>query len=169
MSPLRTSLEGAFRLRSRSEVDNGVRCVDIREARRKFEEAERVKQEKYEAEQRRKQERKQERERHMLRKNTAASDVTVSGRPTFSRKRSPPQPVGPVMSEKEHIQPGAVAFLSSNYESTEGGAAPDFAADANDVRFESPQRSHTVKRKTQSYWTSFVLWFRTRLLRLARH
>lgn len=183
MSPLRTSLEGAFRLRSRSEVETGVSRVDIREARRKFEENERIKQEKYEAEQRRKQERRQEREKSLLRKNTGGSDMSIIGRPSFSRKRTPPPLVsakrtrsgessangGAPMSEKMPNQPSATAFMSSNYESTEGGAAPDFGLDVNDVRFESPPRAHTAKRKTQSYWTSFVLWFRTRLLRLGRH
>lgn len=181
MSPLRTSLEGAFRLRSRSEVETGVSRVDIREARRKFEEDERIKQEKYEAEQRRKQERRQEREKSLLRKNTGGSDMSIIGRPSFSRKRTPPPLVsakrtrsgessaGAAMSEKIPNQPNAAAFMSSNYESTEGGAAPDFGLDVNDVRFESPLRAHTAKRKTQSYWTSFVLWFRTRLLRLGRH
>lgn len=184
MSPLRTSLEGAFRLRSRSEVETGVSRVDIREARRKFEEDERIKQEKYEAEQRRKQERRQEREKSLLRKNTGGSDMSIIGRPSFSRKRTPPPLVSAkrtrsgessagggatAMSEKMPNQPSAAAFMSSNYESTEGGAAPDFGLDVNDVRFESPPRAHTTKRKTQSYWTSFVLWFRTRLLRLGRH
>lgn len=188
MSPLRTSLEGAFRLRSRSEVEAGVSRVDIREARRKFEENERIKQEKYEAEQRRKQERRQEREKSLLRKNTGGSDMSIIGRPSFSRKRTPPPLMsakrtrsgessagggggggGPAMSEKMPNQPGAAAFMSSNYESTEDGAAPDFGLDVHDVRFESTPRAHTAKRKTQSYWTSFVLWFRTRLLRLGRH
>lgn len=196
MSPLRTSLEGAFRLRSRSEVDTGAHREDIREARRKFEENERIKQEKYEAEQRRKQERRQEKERAAVaRKNTGGSEISIIGRPSFSRKRTPPPLVGvgpgarrvrsaespaanhnrphryprtqgsSPMSEK-YVQPGAAAFLSSNYESTEDGAAPNF--DVNDVRFESPKRPSTTKRKTQSYWTSFVLWFRTRLLKLGR-
>lgn len=180
MSPLRNSLEGAFRLRSRSEVETGVSRVDIREARRKFEEDERIKQEKYEAEQRRKQERRQEREKSMLRKNTAGSDMSIIGRPSFSRKRTPPlvsakrtrsgeSSAGGAMSEKMPNQPCAAAFMSSNYESTEGGAAPDFGLDVHDVRFQTPPRAHTAKRKTQSYWTSFVLWFRTRLLRLGRH
>lgn len=182
MSPLRTSLEGAFRLRSRSEVDTGANRVDIREARRKFEENERIKQEKYEAEQRRKQARKQEKERAAARKNTGGSEMSSIGRPSFSRKRTPPfdrvnsagsagqsqgQGGGAVLSEK-FPQPAAAAFLSSNYESTEGGAAPSFGPDVNNVRFETPKRAHTAKRKTQSYWTSFVLWLRTRLLKLGR-
>lgn len=183
MSPLRTSLEGAFRLRSRSEVDTGVNRVDIREARRKFEENERIKQEKYESEQRRKQERRQEKERAAARKNTGGSEMSSIGRPSFSRKRSPPfermnsagsagQAQGAATAaaalNEKYPQPAAAAFLSSNYESTEGGATPSFGPEVNDVRFDSPKRAQTAKRKTQSYWTSFVLWFRTRLLKLGR-
>lgn len=185
MSPLRTSLEGAFRLRSRSEVDTGARREDIREARRKFEENERIKQEKYESEQRRKQERKQEKERATARKNTGgSSEMSSIGRPSFSRKRTPPltSALGArrtrsgesvsqsgTMSEKV-LQPGTpgAAFMSSNYESTEGGATPSFGPDVTDVRFESAKRANTAKRRTQSYWTSFVLWFRTRLLKIGR-
>lgn len=177
MSPLRTSLEGAFRLRSRSDVDTGTNRVDIREARRKFEESERIKQEKYEAEQRRKQERKQEKERAAAsRKNTGGSEMSSIGRPSFSRKRTPPfdrvQSTGSAGQQSgsfnEKHPPGGAAFLSSHYESTEGGAAPNFGPDVTDVRFETPKRSHTAKRKTQSYWTSFMLWLRTRLLKLGR-
>lgn len=176
MSPsLRTSLEGAFRLRSRSEVDTGGgRREDIREARRKFEEAERVKQEKYEAEQRRKAERKAER-----RKNTNGSDMSVVGRPSFSRKRTPPSTTG---SQARRVPSGDSAgragvvnekadgpnFMSSNYASTEDGATPNLEPDVHDIRFETPRRSRTTRMKTQSYWTSFVLWLRTRLLKLGR-
>lgn len=177
MSPLRTSLEGAFRLRSRSEVDTGGRREDIREARRKFEEAERIKQEKYESEQRKKLERKQEK-----RKNTGGSDMSSNlGRPSFSRKRTPPvtgsharrvrsgDSAGRtgVINEKVEGDDGP-AFIGSNYASTEGGATPSFGPDVHDVRFETPRRSTTTKRRTQSYWTSFMLWLRTRLFKLGR-
>lgn len=196
MSPLRTSLEGAFRLRSRSEVDTGFYREDIREARRKFEENERIKQEKYESEQRRKQERRLEKEQHRQRKanttnnnNNNGSEMSSIGRPSFSRKRSSPPPAAAVASSLhtrtrsgESVLGGGLSekttsrrdphdgapFLSSHYEATEGGAVPSFGSDVNDVRFETPKRSNTAKRRTQGYWTSFVLWFRTRLLKLGR-
>lgn len=176
MSPLRTSLEGAFRLRSRSEVDTGCRREDIREARRKFEEVERIKQEKYEAEQRRKAERKQEK-----RKNTNGSEMSSVGRPSFSRKRTPPSTGAQAKRVKSGDSAGRAGmmnekvggvegfgFMSSNYASTEGGATPSFGPDVHDIRFERPRRSTTTKRKTQSYWTSFMLWLRTRLFKLGR-
>ncbi|KUI58673.1 hypothetical protein VP1G_05952 [Cytospora mali] len=171
MSPLRTSLEGAFRLRSRSEIDTGARREDIREARRKFEENERMKQEKYETEQRKKRERKDS-------KLEKASSIV--GRPSFSRKRTPPaatrtasrqtksvEAIRPETINEKVQRPGS-AFMSSNYESTEGGVTPSFGPDVNDVRFETPKRANGAKRRTQSYWTSFMLWLRTRLLKLGR-
>lgn len=178
MSPLRTSLEGAFRLRSRSEVETGARHEDIREARRKFEEAERVKQEKYEAEQRRKQERKQE--RAAARKHTGVSEMSSMGRPSFSRRRSPPTvdarrvksggsaKQGPGAAINEKADGANTGIFGSNYESTADGGAPSLAQDVQDARFQTPARATSAKKKTQSYWTSFVLWFRTRLLRLGR-
>lgn len=178
MSPLRTSLEGAFRLRSRSEVDTGGRLEDIREARRKFEEAERIKQEKYEAEQRKKLERKQE--KAAARKNTVGSEMSSLGRTSFSRKRTPPTTgsqasrvrsggsTGRAGVINEKAEGGSSGFMSSSYANTEGGAAPSFGPDVHDVRFETPRRATTTKRKTQSYWTSFMLWLRTRLFKLGR-
>lgn len=64
MSPLRTSLEamGIPRLRSHSEVDTAARQEHIRKARRKFEERERAKNEKYDLEQVRKRNRKETKE-----------------------------------------------------------------------------------------------------------
>lgn len=176
MSPVRSSFEGAFRLRSRSEIDTGARREDIREARRKFEEKERAKQEKYESDQRRKMERKDSK----LEKTNS-----IIGRPSFSRKRTPPmtaantnnnnsRPAKSVellrpdtIDEKVGQRPGS-AFMSSNYESTEGGEVPSFGPDVADVRFETPKRASGAKRRTQSYWTSFMLWLRTRLLKMGR-
>ncbi|ROV93415.1 hypothetical protein VMCG_08414 [Cytospora schulzeri] len=171
MSPIRNSLEGAFRLRSRSEIDTGARREDIREARRKFEEKERMKQEKYESDQRKKMERKDSK----LEKTNS-----IIGRPSFSRKRTPPRTASrqaaksveilrpDTIDEKVHHQRPGSAFMSSNYESTEGGEVPSFGPDVTDVRFETPKRANGAKRKTQSYWTSFMLWLRTRLLKMGR-
>lgn len=184
MSPLRTSLEGAFRIRSRSEVDTSVNREDIREARRKFEENERLKQEKYESEQRRKRERKDSKmEKAASRRATGGSDMASIGRPSFSRKRTPP--LSPSISSRhshqhthtrpaesprqatinEKVQRPGSALVGSNYEGTEDGTT---GPDINDVRFGTPKRAHTAKRRTQSYWTSFMLWLRTRLLKLGR-
>lgn len=183
MSPLRTSLEGAFRIRSRSEVDTSVNREDIREARRKFEENERLKQEKYESEQRKKRERKDSKmEKAASRRATGGSDMASIGRPSLSRKRTPP--LSPSISSSRHThtlrpsesprqatidekvqRPDSALVGSNNYEGTENGTT---GPDINDVRFGTPKRAHTAKRRTQSYWTSFMLWLRTRLLKLGR-
>ncbi|CAK7269938.1 hypothetical protein SEPCBS57363_003850 [Sporothrix epigloea] len=97
-APFRSSFEnvGFARLRSRSEVDSGVRADQIREARRKFEERERVKAEKHGREMLRKRERQDSKEAKsherqgtiQLRKigSGAVSDIH---RPLPSRKSTP--------------------------------------------------------------------------------
>ena len=40
--------------------------------------------------------------------------------------------------------------------------------EADRVNFTSTKRNSTTKRKTTGTWTAFVLWLRTRLLRLGR-
>lgn len=195
MSPLRSSLDGmGFRLRSRSEVDTVARRDDIREARRKFEEREKIKEEKYDREQIRKQERRENRQaaaQLQPRKHHAASDPV---RPTASRKNSPSaivtttlsgaQLVGggaPRKSESSSLRPGAggrkssatpdekgIGFASSNYDAVPGGATPSFGPNVDDVHFKTPKRRATAKKRTQGYWTGFILWLRTRLLRMGR-
>ncbi|EON98567.1 hypothetical protein UCRPA7_5891 [Phaeoacremonium minimum UCRPA7] len=191
MSPLRSSLDGmGFRLRSRSEVDTVARRDDIREARRKFEEREKIKEEKYDREQIRKQERRENRQAAaQLRKHHAASDPV---RPTASRKNSPStitttlsgtQIIGggaPRKSESGSVRPSGhrkssatpdekgLGFASSNYDAVPGGATPSFGPNVDDVHFQTPKRRSTAKKRTQSYWTGFILWLRTRLLRMGR-
>ena len=52
-------------------------------------------------------------------------------------------------------------------------ALPAFGmATAGDVRFERqtrPNKPKTAKRKTQGYWHGFILWLRTKLMRLGGH
>jgi hypothetical protein len=86
---LRTTIKRAFRIRFRSKVDSGVSREDIREARREFEENERLKQEKYESNQRKKRERKDSKiERAASRRATVASDMASIWRPSFLWKRT---------------------------------------------------------------------------------
>ncbi|GJC84948.1 hypothetical protein ColLi_07786 [Colletotrichum liriopes] len=177
MSPLRTSLEG-FRLRSRSDLDSNYHQERIRLERHRWEEKERLKNEKRDKEEMRKRERadikeaqRHEREQQQMMKREAkeaarkqsfshsarnsSSDII---RPSISRKKTAPDAEKLAMGAAE----GGVGFASRNYESTDQGQAPV----ADDAMFEGPRRSLTAKRKTQGAWTSFVLWFRTRILRL---
>ncbi|OHE97485.1 hypothetical protein CORC01_07267 [Colletotrichum orchidophilum] len=176
MSPLRTSLEG-FRLRSRSELDSNYHQERIRQERRRWEEKERLKSEKRDKEDMRKRERadikeaqRHEREQQQMLKREAkeaarkqsfshstrnsSSDII---RPSISRKKTGPDAEKLAMGAQ-----GDVGFASRNYESTDQGQAPV----ADELILEGPRRSQTAKRKTQGAWTSFVLWFRTRILRL---
>ncbi|KAJ4137483.1 hypothetical protein NW768_003070 [Fusarium equiseti] len=173
MSPLRSSLDmGGFRLRSRSEVDTVTRQENVREARRKFEEKEKAKEEKYAREQIRKQERA---ESHRFTKNGRKGSfgtsrmscdrvsTSIDIRPTISRKTTgPSNGVGlGLTNENEKVD-----FATSSYDTAHRGTTPGSRAD--DVHFQSTHRNNTAKRKTNSAWTAFVLWLRTRLLKLGR-
>ncbi|KAH0437951.1 hypothetical protein CcaCcLH18_03627 [Colletotrichum camelliae] len=180
MSPLRTSLEG-FRLRSRSELDSNYHQERIREERRRWQEKERLKDAKKAKEDQRKQERANlkeaqrfEKEQQMLQQeqqiqakreakeaarkqsftNSARNSSSEIIRPSISRKKTAP--------DAEKVAMGELGFAGRSYESTNQGQAPV----AEQGTFEGPRRSLTAKRKTQGAWTSFVLWFRTRILRL---
>ncbi|KAL2211766.1 hypothetical protein CC79DRAFT_1317836 [Sarocladium strictum] len=165
-SPLRSSLDmGAFRLRSRSSLDTATRQEQVRQARRKFEEKEKAKAEKYARAESKKRERADTKEaQRQLRKGSSgglASGRTSSSteaRPTMSRES--PSPVG-IIGEKDHDPYG------QGYDSVRTGARPQ--AKAEEVVFTpAPRRAKTAKRKTTGAWTSFVLWFRTRLLKMGR-
>ncbi|KAK0734815.1 hypothetical protein B0T26DRAFT_631607 [Lasiosphaeria miniovina] len=194
MLPIRSSLESAGfpRLRSRSELDTVARAENIRAARRKFEERERAKEEKYDREMIKKRERRDNKEASRIEKEAAARKTSFSGseaaRPSASRKTTPTNlstssaPVmgsggmggslgkgnwkraEPVMEEKQ------MAFVGRKYESVPPTQAPPaFGTGVDDVRFEQarPRRSSTAKKRTQSYWQGFILWLRTKLLRMS--
>ncbi|KAH7156365.1 hypothetical protein EDB81DRAFT_388355 [Dactylonectria macrodidyma] len=168
MSPLRASLDmNGFRLRSRSEVDTASRQDHVREARRKFEEKERAKEEKYAREQIRKQERAESK----LAKSHSHGRKTSFGASRISCDRTSSQSdVRPSVSRKNTANALAdsekVAFESRGYDSVPAASSP--RARAEQVYFESARRNNTAKRKTTGAWTAFVLWLRTRLLKMGR-
>ncbi|KAI2782696.1 hypothetical protein F4815DRAFT_443215 [Daldinia loculata] len=85
---------------------------------------------------------------------------TSMSRPSTSRKNIP-SPLGE--SEK---------FASSNYDSLDARSPPAFgneAGGAQSVPFQPTKRRNTAKRKTQSTWTMFILWLRTKLLRVSKN
>ncbi|KAK4129659.1 hypothetical protein N657DRAFT_630502 [Parathielavia appendiculata] len=202
MSPLRTSLEmaaaGFPRLRSRSEVDTATRVENIRAARRKFEERERVKEEKYDREMIRKRERRDTKMAARIEKgelptsrtsnrkktNTGLSTVSEPGaRPSkggILGVHSPPSAssVGVGIVGRRHTDsPTAnvtkaekqMGFAARRYESVSLETPPAFGVTVDDVHFEHtrPRRGSGAKRKTQGYWQGFLLWLRTKLLRLS--
>ncbi|RFU75551.1 hypothetical protein TARUN_6680 [Trichoderma arundinaceum] len=147
ISPFRTSLDmNGFRLRSRSgEMDTATRQEQVREARRKFEAKEKGKEEKYAREQIRKRERADAKEAQKYERSQAQKRKTSFGHTsTLSSARN----------------------SSSVREKTESD--PLNGGQAQDAQFQPPSRSKTAKRRTNSLWTAFMLWLRTRLLKLAR-
>jgi hypothetical protein len=60
-----------------------------------------------------------------------------------------------------------VGFAARRYESVSLETPPAFGVTVDDVRFEqTARRGSGAKRKTQGYWQGFVLWLRTKLLRM---
>lgn len=166
LSPLRNSLDmSGFRLRSRSEVDTVTRQEQVREARRKFEAREKAKDEKHAQRQLRKRERADNKEagkhdRARLRKGSSATTSVSSstGKSSSQETRSRKSTGQSVMREKAD-------FASNGYDAAATGQAP---MRAEEVQFQTPKRQRTAKRKTTGVWTAFMLWFRTRLLKMGR-
>ncbi|OAA68812.1 hypothetical protein ISF_03187 [Cordyceps fumosorosea ARSEF 2679] len=142
LSPLRNSLDlSGFRLRSRSDVDTRTHQEQVRDARRKFQDREKMKDEKYAQKQLRRRDRANSRDRAKIRKNTIGSTSTASDeKPDFA--------------------------TTGAYHNLSAGKTP---VTADEVHFQRPKRRKTAKHKTNGAWTAFMLWFRTRLLRLGRH
>jgi hypothetical protein len=174
MSPtIRSSLDG-FRLRSRSELDTATRQEQVRQARRKFEQKEKVKEEKYAREQVRKREKadtkeaqRYERAAHAQLRKGSSTAGTSTGRTSSSID------IQPIISRKstsngrfDASSPEKLSFTSHGYDRAAQGQLPN--ARAEDVHFQSTHRPKTAKHKTTSTWTAFVLWFRTRLLKMGR-
>ncbi|KAH8813347.1 hypothetical protein F5884DRAFT_335443 [Xylogone sp. PMI_703] len=160
MSPIsivRNSMDINFRLRSRSEVDERLRAETIQEARRKFFEKEARKEEKaarQEIKAREKREEKEAKEIERRHRRSSASDVTRS-----RRSRS-----DPAMMEKGEL-------LGRDYNTVRVQTPPRTAPETQAETMEPPRRSFTVsrtKKKTHSTWTRFMIWLRTRFIRLGR-
>ncbi|KFA65740.1 hypothetical protein S40285_04867 [Stachybotrys chlorohalonatus IBT 40285] len=174
MSPLRTSLDmNGFRLRSRSELDTATRQEQVRQARRKFEEKEKVKEEKYAREQVRKRDKadtkeaqRYERAQAQMRKGSFTNGGTASGRNSSSIDVRPTISRLSTATSRAEAPAEKMDFASHGYDSVAPGNPPN--ARAEDVHFQSSHRSKVAKRKTTGAWTAFVLWLRTRLLKLGR-
>ncbi|KAJ8128049.1 hypothetical protein O1611_g5588 [Lasiodiplodia mahajangana] len=199
MSPLRTSLDGGFRLRSKSDLDASTRAEHLRAARRKFEMKERLKDEKYAREEIKRRERADNKRAHEIEKQLAAQhkeqlaarareeaaeleealqrgkhnrkvSIASSGRPSLSMPRPSLSLGRPSTSRKNtSSQMGeSEKFMSNSYEATDPHSLPTYGREAGSVPFTAPKRKNTAKRKTHSAWTAFILWLRTKLLRMSR-
>ncbi len=161
LSPLRNSLDiSGFRLRSRSEVDTRTHQEQVREARRKFQEKEKAKEEKYARQQLRRRERAdQSRDRAKIRKSTTGSASTAKSSATGSRYATS-------YDTEDCSQEKPDFGITGAYDHADADQTP---ARADEVQFQRHQRRKTAKHKTNGVWTAFMLWFRTRLLRLGKH
>ncbi|KAI0169950.1 hypothetical protein GGR52DRAFT_574000 [Hypoxylon sp. FL1284] len=96
------------------------------------------------------------------RPSLAMSRTSIS-RPGTSRKNAP-SPLQEGLAEAEK-------FTIGNYDSLDARSPPAFgheAGGAQEVVFKTPKRKNTAKKKTQSTWTMFILWLRTKLLRASK-
>ncbi|KAI1309858.1 hypothetical protein F5Y03DRAFT_382958 [Xylaria venustula] len=81
------------------------------------------------------------------------------GRPSMSRKNTSSR-----LSESEK-------FASSSYDSTGPRSPPTYgreAGSAHSIQYTPSRHGNKARKKTQSAWTAFILWLRTKLLRMSR-
>ncbi|KAI0393741.1 hypothetical protein F5Y17DRAFT_297741 [Xylariaceae sp. FL0594] len=202
MSPLRTSFDSGFRLRAKSDLDTVTRAEHLRAARRKFEEKERRKDEKYAQEEIKRRERADNKRAQEIEKQLAARhkaevaakvrqeaaeleealqrgkhnrkiSIASSGRPSLSIPR-PSLTLGRPNPPRKNAsgQSGeSEKFMGNSYDNTDMRNPPAYDQErlgTQSLPFNSSKRKRT-KKKTQSAWTAFVLWLRTKLLRMANH
>ncbi|KAI9648064.1 hypothetical protein NHQ30_002692 [Ciborinia camelliae] len=159
MSPaspsIRQSMEG-FRIRSRSEVDNHLRPETIQEARRRFQEKEKAKEEKAAREEIRAMEKKQQKEARQIERGHRRSSASDNA-PTRSKRSK----------SDLTIQEKSEGLFGQNYNAASISTPPFLSEERG-----SPGRSHTAmsntKKKTHSAWTKLMMWLRTRFMRLGK-
>lgn len=171
LSPIRSSLEMNFRIRSRSELDTASRQEQIRRARREFEIKEAQKQALRDEKAARRRDAEVEKEAQKFvrkQKQLAKSNGLASGRNSVSAEARPPYSRNNTAGTNElAVDPEKSEFAANNYASTAPGAVP--VAEAAQIETQTqPRRSQTARRKTASAWTSFILWVRTKLFKAGR-
>ncbi|KAI0976699.1 hypothetical protein F4678DRAFT_121835 [Xylaria arbuscula] len=202
LSPMRTSLDGGFRLRAKSDLDTATRAEHVRAARRKFETKEKAKDEKYAREEVKRRERADNRRAQELEKQLAAQykeklaarareeaaeleealqrgkhnrkvSIASSSRPSLSMPRPSLNLGRPSISRKNTSSrlSESEKFASSSYDSAGPRSPPTYGREAGSapMQYASSKNGNKAKKKTQSAWTAFVLWLRTRLLRMSRN
>ncbi|KAI3322765.1 hypothetical protein HD806DRAFT_523071 [Xylariaceae sp. AK1471] len=106
-------------------------------------------------------------------KHNRKVSVASSSRPSLSLPRPSISLARPSTSRRNTSgQIGeSEKFMSSSYDSTGPRSPPAHGAEAGNapVQFTSPKRKNTAKKKTQSAWTTFMLWLRTKLLRMGKN
>jgi len=155
VSPIsRSSLDGKFRLRSKSEQDPATVAESIRAARQAFSEKERAKDEKVEKEQLKQ---AQRRYKKQVKRREQESRKSSQSERKSKLKRSPSN----LVDEKTDSVGGR------EYETMTDGPSTD----VNTGSYRPSRRADTTKTaksKAQSNWLSFMVWLRTRILKLGR-
>lgn len=158
VSAIRTSIDKGFRIRSRSEADSRYRAEDIQAARRKWMEREQAKEEKVAREEIRQMEKRNQKEARQIERGHRRSSASEHTRAKRSKSDLTMQ------SEKG-------GPLGRDYSTTASQGPPSTALGAQGAD-EMPGRSRTstatAKKKTHSAWTKFMMWFRTRFIRLGK-
>ncbi|TVY44941.1 hypothetical protein LOCC1_G005909 [Lachnellula occidentalis] len=160
MSPssLRASMDTGFRIRSRSEVDTRGRSETIQEARRKFEAREQAKEEKAARDEIRLLEKRNQREARQLERSHRRSSASELG---TRAKRSKSD-----LAKNNEKTEGSFA---QDYNNVPSQNAPLFAeADGPGIPPQRGQKKESPKHKTHGAWTKFMMWLRTRFLRMKR-
>ena len=151
-SAIRTSMDKGFRLRSRSDIGTRMRAESIQEERRKFYEKELAKDEKAARQEVRLLEKRNQKEARAIERQHRRSSASDSTRNKRSKSDQN-------MHDKD-------AFLGREYSSVPFHIPPF----DQEEEFEEPRRSYAgfsgVKYKTQGFFTSAGIWFRTGLLRI---
>jgi hypothetical protein len=154
-SAIRTSIDRGHRIRSHSQVDSRARTESIREARRKFEEKELAKEQKAQLAEVKAIERQNLREAKQMEKSARKSSVSETTRPKQSKSDLTAQEKGG-------------GFIGRDYNSVPVLSPPL----TTDEIPEPPRRTRTgastTKKKTHSAWTQFMMWLRTRFLRMGK-
>ncbi|KAK7757087.1 hypothetical protein SLS62_001105 [Diatrype stigma] len=91
--------------------------------------------------------------------------MSASARPSMSRRNTSSTPFD------EEPETETEKFASSNYDSLDARNPPSFGSEAghaHGVSFQSTRRTHSAKKKTHSAWHMFLLWLRTKLLRVGK-
>ncbi|KAG4424193.1 hypothetical protein IFR04_002597 [Cadophora malorum] len=153
VSAIRNSLDKGFRIRSRSEVDTRIQSETIQEARRKFQEKEQAKEEKAAREEIRALEKRQQKEARQIERGHRRSSASNDTRSKRSKSDL-------TMQEKD-------SFVGRDYNSVPQQQTPTFTS-VGEEQFYQPRRSGTAKLKTHSAWTKFVMWIRTRFIRMGK-
>lgn len=182
MSPFsRTSLDGFPRLRAKSDLDTATRADHVREARKKIQAKQMAKEEKYARQEIKQRERADNKRAQEAEKRAAVlhkeREAAMRQEEREALAAAMPQKMGKHNRKISHNSSGrpSTSQRRRTFESEKGARNHYSTADATPgsdddaarhVSFQSTRRSGMAKRKTHGAWTAFVLWLRTRLLRI---